>query len=79
MLVVVAATILRLFMPKWNEFRIAQDTKAELEQSIRLTEEMINNYRIKQERFQNDPRFVERMAHEAGLAKDNETIFRLED
>ncbi len=79
LLIVVAATIMRLFTPKWNEFRAVQETKSRLEEEIRLTEELISNYRQKQERFQNDPLFVERMAHEAGLAKDNETIFRFED
>ncbi len=79
LLIVIVATILRLFTPKWNEFRATQETKSRLEQDIRMTEELISNYRTKQERFQNDPRFVERMAHEAGLAKENETIFLLED
>lgn len=72
------ATVARLFYPKWIEYREVQEEQALLEEDIRLKEELIKRYRYKQERFKNDPRFVERMAHEAGLAKDNEIIFRLE-
>ena len=79
LLVIIAATIVRLFHPKWTEYRDAQAVKLRIEEEVRLNEELINVYRIKQERFKNDPEFVERMAHEVGLAKESETIFRFED
>lgn len=76
---VVVAVILRFFYPKWSEYRSAQAERARLQEEIRLNQELIRVYKLKQERFKNDPEFVERMAHEIGLAKDNEIIFRLQE
>lgn len=79
LIVVALAAVVRLFYPKWIEYREAQMEKERVEEDIKLKEELIKQYRYKQRQFKNNPRFVERMAHEAGLAKENETIFRLEE
>lgn len=78
-LLVGVAVIVRFFHPKWREYRRAQAERARLQEEIRLNQELIRVYKLKQERFKNDPEFVERMAHEIGLAKDNEIIFRLQE
>ncbi len=72
------AAVFRVFRPKYIEYRTVQIRKSELEADLRLYEEMLKTYKYKQEQFKNNPRFVERMAHEAGLAKENEVLFRLE-
>lgn len=79
LVVIILASIIRLFYPQWMEYRSAQQVKAGIEEEIRLNNELIKVYKLKQERFKNDPEFVERMAHKVGLAKENETIFRFEN
>lgn len=66
------------FVPKWKEYREYQRKHAEMSAQIELEEEMINLLRAKQERFRTDPRFVERVARDLGLARSNEVIFRFD-
>lgn len=68
-----------MFVPLIQEDREYQRRENVLREEIRHDEERIRELRLKQERFQSDPAFVERIAHEIGLAKPNETIFRFVD
>lgn len=68
-----------MFVPLIQEDREYQRREQALREEIRHDEERIRELRMKQERFQSDPAFVERIAHDMGLAKPNETIFRFID
>ena len=68
--------ILCMFMPQYRQYREYQRRADALQEQIRLEEEMLKTLKQKQERFRSDPRFVEQIAHEVGLARPNETIFR---
>jgi hypothetical protein len=64
------------FVPKWKEYRDYQRRNAEMAREEALEQEMLNLLKSKQERFRTDPRFVVRIAHDLGLARSNEVIFR---
>jgi cell division protein FtsB len=68
-----------MFWPLVMEHRALQQKETELLESIRTDELRIRELKLKQERFANDPDFVERIAHDIGLARPNETIFRFVD
>jgi cell division protein FtsB len=68
-----------MFVPLIQQDREFQRRENELRDEIQHSEERIRELRLKQERFQSDPAFIERVAHEMGFAKPNETIFRFID
>ncbi len=68
-----------MFVPLIQEDREYQRRESALREEIRQEEQRIRELKLKQERFQSDPAFVERIAHEIGLAKPDETIFRFVD
>ena len=77
--VIVVIAVIRLFYPKWREFRQFESERHELAEETRLQQEMIKALKIKQERFRNDPDFVEKIAHELGLVHDDEIVFKFVD
>ncbi len=77
--ILLAVAVMVMFVPQYQQYRAFQAREAALLDEIRLEEEMLNTLRLKQERFRNEPRYVERIAHEVGLAKPDETIFRFVD
>ena len=68
-----------MFGPLIQQDRAYQSRESALRERIRADEERIRTLRMKQERFETDPAFVERIAHDLGLAKPDETIFRFID
>jgi uncharacterized protein YneF (UPF0154 family) len=64
------------FFPKVAQFRSYQQTKAGLEENIRIREESIKELRLKQGRFNTDKYFVQQLAHEIGYAHEGETIYQ---
>lgn len=68
-----------MFVPLIHQDRELQRRESELREAIRLDEERVRELRRNQERFHADPTFVERIAHDLGLAKPNETIYRFSD
>ena len=65
-----------VFIPKWREYQEYHRRRAEAQELMRMENDRLNLLKQKQERFETDPRFVERMAHEQGLARPGEVIFR---
>lgn len=72
----IAAGAAGMIVPKWREYRAAQARKAEAEERVRLEEEMLGLLKERQERFARDPRFVQQLAHDLGMARPNEVLFR---
>jgi len=68
-----------MFVPLIQEDREYQRRESDLREQIRADEERVRELREKQARFQSDPAFVERVAHEIGLVKQDEVIFRFVD
>jgi|YNPMSStandDraft_1061717.scaffolds.fasta_scaffold86344_2 cell division protein FtsB len=74
MILVGAAMVM---IPRWQEMRAYQQRQIELQREIETEEEMIKLLRMKQERFQTDPEFVERLARDLGLVRSNEVLIRV--
>ncbi len=68
-----------IFIPQYQEYRELQRRELALRDDIRVQEEGLRALKLKQERFQTDPSFVERIAHDIGLARPDETVIRFVD
>ncbi len=68
-----------IFLPRYQEYKELQRREAVLLERIRQKEDTLQSLRIKQERFRSDPEFVERIAHDIGMARPNEVIYRYSD
>jgi cell division protein FtsB len=73
-----AALVILLFEPKLREYQDLRRLEAQRRAEVREQEERHKALRMKQERFVNDPRFVETLAHDLGLARSNEVLFRIQ-
>ncbi len=68
-----------IFMPRiaqYREYRRREGLRAE---AVRETEDAIQNLRRQQELFRTDPRYAERIAHDLGMARTNEVLYRIID
>jgi cell division protein FtsB len=72
----ITAGLFSVFMPKVKAIREHQRRKAALMAENRALEETIRDRRNKRERFATDPEFVERTAHDAGLIRSDEVVFK---
>lgn len=73
------AVVILLSAPKWHEYQTLQARRAEELQRAREREELIKTYKDMQERFRNDPRFVVQVAHDLGMARPDEIMFKFAD
>ncbi|AKJ63622.1 hypothetical protein L21SP4_00341 [Kiritimatiella glycovorans] len=67
------------FYPKLQQYQRYQEKRAEMERRIEVREDQIRELRNRREHFLNDPEYAERIAHEMGLARPEETLFRFID
>lgn len=65
-----------LFVPEYNQYTEYQKRMAALQGDIEAEEQTLKALKIKQDRFKTEKRFVEHVAHEVGMVKENETIFK---
>ena len=63
------------FTPKVRQLQAYQETYDSLQHRIDQTVESEQELKEKQRRFQSDPEFVEKVAHEVGYARKDEMIF----
>jgi len=68
-----------VFVPTWQTHRELQRRQAEAQEQIRIYEERIQQLKADQERFHQDPRFIERLAHDLGMARPDEVVFRFNE
>lgn len=68
-----------MFVPLIQQDQEYQRREDHLRSEIQAKQERIRELQLKQERFESDPAFLERVAHEFGLAKPGETLFRFID
>lgn len=69
-------TLVFLFLPKVRKYRELQGERVEKREQNSEKKEAIQDLRTKQEKFRNDPGFIEHTARGIGMAKSDETIFR---
>jgi cell division protein FtsB len=67
--------IVLAFTPKVKQIQAYQNTRDTLQQRIDVTVAAERDLKEKQRRFQNDPNYVERVAHEVGYARKDEMIY----
>jgi cell division protein FtsB len=63
------------FQPKVKQLQDYQERHDALQQRISVTLLAEQDLKDKQRRFTSEPSFVEKVAHEVGYARTNETIF----
>ncbi len=66
-----------VFLPKWTEYRKLQHKRAEAQQAVVMENDRLNLLQKNLARFEQDARFVETLAHQQGLARTNEVLFRI--
>lgn len=79
-LMIVAIIVFRFFLPKIREQKELRERSAELREDIQRAAEELRLLRLKQQKLQEDPRFIEKIAREdLGYAKPGETVFRFDE
>ncbi len=68
-----------VFIPQIQLDQEYHRREEQLRREIQAKQENIRELQLKQERFESDPAFLERIAHEFGLAKPGDTLFRFID
>ena len=68
--------VLLAFGPKVRQMKNYQNTRDTLQERIDQTVAAEKELKSKQQRFLTDPAYVERVAHEVGYARKDETIFQ---
>ena len=77
---IAAIIAFRFFLPKIKEQRELRAQAAAVRQNIQREAEQLRMLKLKQEKLQEDPRFIEKIAREdLGYAKPGETVFRFVD
>lgn len=72
--------VLRLFLPLLERQEALRAQEETLRQDIQREAEHFRQLRLKQEKLQEDPRYIEKIAREdLNYAKPGETIFRFVD
>ena len=75
LLILVTVAIGCIFIPKHYENRALIGQRDDLKKQIAAEVEMRKSLQRKQERFQHDTRYIEFVAHEAGMVKPDEKLF----
>ena len=76
----VIGIVVRLFLPQIARQKELRTREAELREDIQQEAEKLRLLKWKQEKLQEDPRFIEKIAREdLGYAKPGETVFRFVD
>ena len=70
--------IVLLFAPMVNNYRSLRREETEWMERVRQKEDDLKALKQMQEQFKTDPRFVEVIAHDLGLAKTNEVLIKIE-
>jgi len=72
--------VIHLFLPILRRQRALRERKAEVVLDIQREAEQLRLLKWKQEKLQEDPKFIEKTAREElGYAKPGETVFRFVD
>jgi cell division protein FtsB len=64
------------FIPQLRKHSEYEQRLEEIRTESEEQQARLQDYRVKQERFQTDPDYVRKVAHEIGLVEPDEMIFR---
>ncbi len=64
-----------IFIPKRNQLRDLKQLREQYQRDIQSRQSRVQAIRTMQERFRNDPEFVERTARRSRLVRPNETVY----
>lgn len=67
------------FIPQMRKHGQLEKRLEELRADKAKEEERLQDLRVKQDRFQNDPDYVRKVAHEIGMVEPHEIVFRFYD
>jgi cell division protein FtsB len=77
-IIVTAIGVLYIFVPEYTRMSALQQKKEELLAKNHGIEAHIHDFQNRQNLFQTDPRFVERLVREQfGMVRENETIYKV--
>lgn len=77
--IIALVAMIFIFAPRWHEYQTFQARRAEQLRLLREKEELIKSYKEMQERFQTDKNFVVQVAHDLGMAKPDEIVFKFSE
>lgn len=78
--VLLAVIVWKLFLPQIERQKEMRAQETEVRKDIQREAEELRVLKLKQEKLQEDPRFIEKIAREdLGYAKPGETVFRFVD
>ena len=79
-ILLLAVIVWKLFLPQIDRQKEMRAQEAEVRKDIQREAEELRVLKQKQEKLQEDPRFIEKIAREdLGYAKPGETVFRFVD
>jgi hypothetical protein len=67
------------FVPQLRKHAEFEERLEEIKTESAEQEQMLQDYRVRKERFRNDPNYVRKVAHEFGMVEPHEVIFRFYD
>ena len=76
---VVMIAIGLLFVPQWKKHKDLHDRLEDQQAKRANYEAQLQDYRVRQERFQTEPAYVEQVAYEIGMVKSDQIIFKFYD
>ena len=77
LLTLVVIGLICVFTPKCQSIRELQRKKATIQEENRRIDQATQELRLKRERFESEPAFVERVAREAGMVRMDEVMFQV--
>lgn len=75
----VISTALVGFLPQLKTYAEYEERLEEIRAEASEQERRLQDYRVRKHRFQNDPNYVRKVAHEYGMVEPHEIIFRFHD
>jgi len=76
LVVLMASAALVGFIPQMRKHAEYERRLEEIRTEAEVEQALLQDYRVKQKRFQDDPDYVKKVAHEIGMVAPNEVIFR---
>jgi cell division protein FtsB len=67
------------FVPQLRKHAEFEERLEEIKVENAEQERLLQDYRVRKERFRNDPNYVRKVAHEFGMVEPHEVIFRFYD
>lgn len=77
--VTILAALMVIFVPEYQRYRRNMDTLLTLQDDYKAKELELQRLKDHQKRFKTDAAFVEKIAHEQGMVKPGQVLFKFAD